>query len=757
MRQSPLIIVAVAVMLSLFAVPAAGDDRYPSNSPSGTGSGGGGTPESQPGYVYATAYSSGSETCGIQEAMDAVAADSPGIVFLPPSDECENITKPIHRNHHVTLRGVGTGHPDQSGTGTRLTADFDALEHSGAGATVDIDLDSIGGATADYAGIRVINNGSLSAQLVVVSAGANTINWVTEPNAFEVGQCIRLEQFTEAASGSQGDHGFDEGGPHCITAIGTTVNANDTLTITDPKDRLAADTTGTVGGSNERVMGVVLTATTNIFAGLDLDPIDVTGTSAGDVPYIFRAKTPADFTCPWGNCSNNDRLWPIVQQISDSKLALDDPNEFAASETGVAIDWVASPCMLWTGQSIMGPADERLKQLRGLGIAGITFNGDGDGDGDGEAACGIWQQPDADHSGSLSWLWREHTRFIHIGNGDTTSSGSDYSHLDTAVVLQGEQGNDTGITSTNDQDDHWLVIKEGIHDTSRGYLLNSKQAVLLKFIDIGCNFVPTICMEIEGGEARVDGYSGSEEDLAGWLDQDAVFYVHTNVAEPPKLSVEKFRIESAAGTPFVVESGKPVHLVIKDGVILLQRQDREDVINYQASGTLFMSGITFQRQSDAWAWDIEAPNATKIVQLGESQIEADGTILDAGDTPVIEDRNFGVLPEGTATCWGTRALSPDSSSDHFAGYAPRPLSVHEIRCGTPPGSGTTIQITPQECSDAMAACGNTEAAITCDDNGATIATANIDDKIIDTGDTFFFDFTAATGSPAYAWIDVCGY
>lgn len=737
------------------------------------------------GFAYAAHFLSGSETCGVQEAINAIAALGGGIVYVPPTAICDRISKPLHLNTNVSLIGVGPGHhlwpaAGHTGSGLRPASDW-AYQVTGTSDTLTLDLDSVSAAT-----IHVCDGGSgcsgacpaysasaLESTLVHLGGGnASSGDTAGSFVSFEVGQYVRLDQFD--SGGAQGSLGHDSGGPYEILEqldscqggtnpgarcpLGTectgggTCRAAATVRVRDPKNRLANTA---CGDGNERVHGLVAEFTAGVGDVGDLDPIDVTGDAGGDVPFILRFKTAGARTCPFGaNCFRNWRRWPIIAKMSATKLALDDPNEFAISQAGVGVDWVASPPLIFRGESYHGGASEFGRQVRGASLEGMSFIGDADGDGDGDVAHGLWEQADADHSNTYSLLRRSNVNWTTFGNGDATFGGEDWSVLDGAYVNQGVQGNDTGATSTNDQNDQQIVKNEHIWDVGTGWFINSKQAVAMKFESVGVADASYADMELEAGQVQIEDYLATHLSAAQGIpdEVDYNFLVRTASASAPELTVRNCRVESGAGTFLRVDGGKAVPVVLDACRIQLQRQDRDTCIDYQGTGKLSLRDMIFQVDDNSWNCNIEAPNATKIVQLGESQIGAGG----AASTTVIGDRNYGVLPEGTATTFAASWLAPDASSDIPLAGPMRPITLHRAYC-IAVGAGTTFTCTPQECEADLTGCTDIEAAITCDDDGTEVLAADLDDVRIAAGKMIRFDAGAGTGSPTAGMCALYGY
>lgn len=603
-------------LFSLLLLGAAGD-RWPDSSVGGI-----------PDIVNTSSFAGGSETCGIQEVYERASTLSRATVAQLPGRSC-TITEPIQIDETTgfTIAGINTGQISVTNSGSRLVADFDAIELEGLNDTITIDSDFINSGTTDYNGISTSEVGvaALQGKLILESAGANTIGWTTiVGNEFEVGQCIRLEQFN---GGGTSDND-DDGGPYCILEIQTTTNTDDTLLVTDPKNRLTATVSG-IGGDNESVHGTTITATAGLTDWGAIEPLN-------GVPFFVRFKVAGSDGCPFGaSCGDNGRAWQVIQQVSATEITVDDPSVFAVSQAGIVVDWVASPPMIFVGETYFGP--DLGGQPRNITFRDFSLFGDGDGDGDGDAFAAIVHQPDADHASTFSLFRRDNINMTHFGNGDATFSGTDFTYLDTAVWLQGVQHNTSFDTATNDQDDQLLVTHEQTWDVGRCYFMNSVQSVLMDYYDLGCTDASYIAYELESGQVSIYEWSSSIDDQTD--DLDHLFYIHDTALE---FRIHGGRTESGAGTILTAEAAFAGNVRIEQLEMFTQAQDREDLINFQGTGVLTLLNNTIHRNNAAYEVDIEAPNAFKVNEFGTACRDENGAAVTCADGPtnVIENRNY---------------------------------------------------------------------------------------------------------------------
>jgi hypothetical protein len=693
-----------------------------------------------PGFVYAQRFLPGSSTCGIQEAIDAATGGQ--IIYLPQDSTCTNITTPIHitGTRSLIFQGAGAGHVDVLGTGTRLHADFDAIEESGTG-TITIDSDVFSSVTID-----LVNDGSSGTN------GTFTINCTgcafntDVNNAMEVGQYLRIENLTDSQSGVNEDNN------NLFPII--SITDDDTIVVGDPKGRVDADSSGT---GDERLWGTIIECT----AGDcdtdwgDVSPIDTDGTSAGDVPMFVRFRTAAADanTCPFGgSCDSNGREWPILAELSGGKLAVDDVKEIAASQAGVAVDYVVSPSLWYAAESALGP-ETASTQARHIHFRDFTVIGDGDGDGDGDAFAAFVFRPDNDHSGSQKNITWTQVQIETFGNGDATVSGIDFSYLDTGIWIMGQQrldGQPAG--TTNDQYDDSLIDGVVFVDNSRCLYLNSIQSPQVTVRDGGeCTTYGYRGMELESGILSVIGQAGTT-DSTQLHAPEAKYYVHEFAQG---IRIERDYWEGGVGAFIVTESGYSGATTISHSRLYLQDQDREDFLSHQGDGVLVLAFNTFERANAAYEADIEAPNAAKIVEIGSRCVETTGAPVTCADgaSNIIENRNYGVLPD-PGFCVSTLIDAPVDADDSYVFHAERALHVFSADCiikGT-----TSIAATLQECGSDGGSCGTTEAAITCDADGAAQSGA-IDDYVVDAGDWMHLALAAPTDAPTSLTYEFCGY
>lgn len=119
-----------------------------------------------------------------------------------------------------------------------------------------------------------------------------------------------------------------------------------------------------------------------------------------------------------------------------------------------------------------------------------------------------------------------------------------------------------------------------------------------------------------------------------------------------------------------------------------------------------------------------------------------------GDVPAGVTRDS----EATTRCESFTILDPADADDHFFRKAKHAETVTSIDCLAE--GGGTIALTLQECSSTGGSCGTTEAAITCDSDGAAHA-SGIDDAAIDAGDWQRALYGAPSGTVNALTFTVC--
>jgi hypothetical protein len=129
-----------------------------------------------------------------------------------------------------------------------------------------------------------------------------------------------------------------------------------------------------------------------------------------------------------------------------------------------------------------------------------------------------------------------------------------------------------------------------------------------------------------------------------------------------------------------------------------------------------------------------------------------GTPFVDSDVDKVADQGEGAFP----ACYERTVMAPTASTDVFlhkmlmaTGFTVE--AIHCIVTGT-----TSIPVTVQECAADGTTCGETEAAITCDADGAAHSGA-MTDAAIDQNDWMKLDFAAPTGTPDSVTVQVCGH
>jgi hypothetical protein len=283
--------------------------------------------------------------------------------------------------------------------------------------------------------------------------------------------------------------------------------------------------------------------------------------------------------------------------------------------------------------------------------------------------------------------------------------------------------------------------------------LNSIQAPQISFIGGECTQYSHYGFELESGIMKTMSVAGTVDQLTtGVTDEgDAKYYVH---AGAQGLRIQQDYWEGGAGVFLQTEATFDGALTVENSRIYLQDQEREDCIVHAGTSTLVLGNNTFER-AGAWNCDLEATAAVRIVEYGSRCVDV-GAIQSAScadGVSTIENRNYAVLAE-PGFCVATLIDAPVDADDSYVFHAERALHVFSADCiikGT-----TSIAATLQECGSDGGSCGTTEAAITCDADGAAQSGA-IDDYVVDAGDWMHLALAAPTDSPTNLTYQFCGY
>jgi hypothetical protein len=318
-------------------------------------------------------YQITSDTCGVQEALER-GVDGVTI-FYPPESICPGWSKPVLYSGEfaATILGVGAPNPALANVGSRVKP-IGATEHTGNDVPVTITLDACTSFTLD---ITDIDDSSFR-----VTRAAGTCDMTM----FEEGQYLSIDDLTTTGGGG---NAADTGSYYPVLTVEDASN----MVLGDPKGRITASN---LGNASAKLWGTSISRGSGTWPAVE--PIDVTGTAAGDIPHAFRASDDdGTFDCPWVNCAANDRRWHVLSRFaSNTKLSLLDENARAITETATVDYTISWGTLFWTGPSVNGP--EVAGALRGFAMKRIAFTGDEDGDGDGEVATALLFKPDNDHA-----------------------------------------------------------------------------------------------------------------------------------------------------------------------------------------------------------------------------------------------------------------------------------------------------------------------------------------------------------------------
>jgi hypothetical protein len=717
-------------ILAAFALCLLGFDADPWPSEQGGG---------RAGFIHANGRSGSSATCGIQEAIDRAISNAGGTtIYLPPGDVCTDISEPIHDpggSTGIIFQGTSAGHVGQPGSGTHLV--YTGTELAGS-ATITIEAHVCTGMTVN------LTDGTGQFTITETAGGCDL-------NIFEDGMSVRVDNLDNNGGGVNNDNG----GPYIVSSTPD----GDNIVLLDPKERIDAST---VGDTSFKIFGAVVVRSAGDWG--DIGPWDVTGTSAGDVPNFIRFKTAGANTCPFAaNCDRNGRAWPVVSKISATRISIDDINEIAADEAvGISVDYVASPPVVYTAESILGP-ETTSGTTRHHHWRDVAIIGDGDNDSDGDAfACWAYR-PNNDIAASQKDSIVVNASCYRIGNGDecvgpdttcTLNTDTDFSYLDRGIWIMGQQNFEAGPAArSNDQYDNQHFTNVLFADVSGCVYLNSIQAPQISFIGGECTQYSHYGFELESGIMRTESVAGTVDQLTtGVTDEgDAKYYAH---AGAQGLRIQQDYWEGGAGVFLQTEASYDGALTVENSRIYLQDQEREDCIVHAGTSTLVLANNTFER-AGAWNCDIEALSAVKIIEHGSRCVDV-GAIQAASckdGLSTVENRNYAVLPE-EGFCVTTVIDAPADADDSFVFHAENALAVFSADCiikGT-----TSIAATLQECGSDGGSCGTTEAAITCDADGAAQSGA-IDDGVVDAGDWMHLALAVPTDAPTSLTYEFCGY
>jgi len=140
--------------------------------------------------------------------------------------------------------------------------------------------------------------------------------------------------------------------------------------------------------------------------------------------------------------------------------------------------------------------------------------------------------------------------------------------------------------------------------------------------------------------------------------------------------------------------------------------------------------------------------ATEFVAATTTSGAYDTRVLATGDLP----SGAALDADTTKHCETFSILDPVDADDHYLGKAQFTETVTDIDCIAE--GGGTITLTVRECTSTGTTCGDTEAAITCDSDGAADA-GGIDDDTVDAGDWKRALYSAPTGTVTTLSYTVC--
>jgi hypothetical protein len=213
--------------------------------------------------------------------------------------------------------------------------------------------------------------------------------------------------------------------------------------------------------------------------------------------------------------------------------------------------------------------------------------------------------------------------------------------------------------------------------------------------------------------------------------------------------------------PFLVYDGtNSLNVVVRNTTMFWNAGDGNTVvvINWDGPGKLTIADNVFSGGSTADAGIVriqcdgcaDAADTSRLaLSLSNNQIETGEVTWDVhlADDPAIDLEEL--------RCFRDVVRTPTDASDALLGKLDRAFIVTNIDCAI---TGTTsIPVTVQECNSTAGACGTTEAAITCDADGATIAGGSVDDPNVDGLDWIKVLYGSPSGTPDSATVQVCGF
>jgi hypothetical protein len=290
------------------------------------------------------------------------------------------------------------------------------------------------------------------------------------------------------------------------------------------------------------------------------------------------------------------------------------------------------------------------------------------------------------------------------------------------------------------------------YDTGRCLYLNSVQATNITVRDFQCGAQQLYGIELESGGLYIDGFY-----QPGTLGIGTEFSVYRHDTGGP-LELKRGYLEmGSGGGVFCETSGSEFReRVLINGFRFYAQHDMrasgEAYIDCRTEGAVTSIGNQAEESVDLYGGDWLIPNSKRFTEIGLNTIGVVAGVSNSWDPAVIETRNH-PLPE-TGFCVSTQIVSPVDASDTYVYHAENAFTVYSADCiikGT-----TSIPATLEECSSTGGSCGTTEAAITCDADGAAHS-GSIDDATVDAGDYMHLALAAPTGTPTNLMFQFCGY